>query len=145
MKAIIYYVLVLLCVAAVGCSSPASRIKRNPELFASFPVEAQGLIEQGQVDIGFTPEMTRMALGEPNRVYQRRTGDGSMEVWSYTSRRVTTDRQRVTADFSYRDSDGRVRRTSDTVWVDVDRELEYERMRVEFTDGKVSAIETLDR
>ena len=86
-----------------------------------------------------------MALGEPNRVYQRRTGDGSMEVWSYTSRRVTTDRQRVTADFSYRDSDGRVRRTSDTVWVDVDRELEYERMRVEFTDGNVSAIETLDR
>lgn len=128
-----------------GCSSPAWRIKQNPELFASFPAEAQGLIEQGQVDIGFDPAMTRMALGEPNRIYQRRTGEGSIQVWSYTARRVTTDRQRVTADFAYRDSDGRLRRTSDSVWVDVDRELEYERMRVEFTDEKVSAIETLER
>lgn len=132
-------------VMAAGCSSPAWRIKQNPELFASFPAEAQGLIEQGQVDIGFDPDMTRMALGEPNRIYQRRTGEGSIEVWSYTARRVTTDRQRVTADFAYRDSDGRLRRTSDSVWVDVDRELEYERMRVEFTSGKVSAIETLER
>jgi hypothetical protein len=144
MKTITRLGVLALLVVFAGCSTPEYRIKKNPELFASFPAEAQALIQQGQVDVGFDPDMVRMALGEPNRVYQRRTGDGSMQVWSYTARRITTDRQRVAADFTYRDSDGRVRRATDSVWVNVDRELEYERMRVEFTDGKVSAIETLE-
>ncbi|HMP89113.1 MAG TPA: hypothetical protein PJ991_02870 [Kiritimatiellia bacterium] len=128
-----------------GCASPDSRIKQNPELFGSFPLEAQELIRKGQIDIGFEPEMVTMALGSPNRVYTRQTKGGTIEVWSYTAKTTTTDRQRVNANIRYRDNTGRYRTTSDWVWVDVARDNEYERIRIEFSEGKVSAIETLQR
>lgn len=132
-------------VALAGCSTPASRIKKNPELFASFPPEAQQQIQQGQIDLGFTPDMVSMALGEPNRIYNRTTTEGSVEVWSYTSKSTSTDRQRVSANIRYRDADGRSRSTTEWVWVDVARDTEYERIRVEFKDGKVAAIDTLQQ
>jgi len=128
-----------------GCASPDYRIKKNPELFATFPPEVQALVQQGQIDIGFEPEMVRMALGEPNRVYTRQTAGDMIEVWSYTGRNTTTDRQRVNTDVRYRDNTGRYRTANDWVWVDVARETEYERVRVEFVAGKVSAIDTLQR
>ncbi|HMO04206.1 MAG TPA: hypothetical protein PKC67_02005 [Kiritimatiellia bacterium] len=134
-----------LVAAVTGCSTPASRIKKNPELFASFPPEAQALIQQGQIDLGFTPDMVSMALGEPNRIYNRTTTEGSVEVWSYTSKSTSTDRQRVSANIRYRDADGRSRSTTEWVWVDVARDTEYERIRVEFKDGKVAAIDTLQQ
>ncbi|HMO50547.1 MAG TPA: hypothetical protein PKE26_00275 [Kiritimatiellia bacterium] len=138
---------VLSCALVVvcGCATPQSRIKQNPELFASFPPEAQALIQQGQIDIGFTPEMVTMALGAPNRTYTRQTRQGILEVWSYTAKQTTTDRQRVNANFRYRDAGGSMRSGSDWVWVDVARDIEYERMRVEFTEGIVLAIESLQR
>lgn len=136
---------VLLVALVAGCATPSSRIKKNPELFASFPLEAQALIQQGRVAIGFEPAMVEMALGEPNRVYARETGGGKLEVWSYTTKQVKTERQYVNADFRYRDATGRSRTTTDWIWVDVNHENEYEQMRVEFTGGKVSAVETLTR
>jgi len=126
-----------------GCASPDYRIKKNPELFASFPASAQELIKKGQVDIGFTAPMVSMSLGEPDRKYARMTAGGKLEVWSYTSTQTRTDRQRVQADIRYYDDRGRTRSGSDWVWVDVNHETEYERIRIEFTDGAVSAIDTL--
>lgn len=128
-----------------GCASPGYRIKKNPELFSSFPPEAQALISKGQIGIGFKPEMVVMALGEPDRKYTRMTRDASIEVWSYTSTRTTTDRQRVNADVRYRDASGRMRTQTDWIWVDVDRDMEYERVRVEFVDGAVSAVDLLQQ
>lgn len=128
-----------------GCATPESRINKNPELFASFPLDAQEKIRQGQIDVGFTGDMVKMALGDPNRVYSRQTGTGTLEVWSYTSTTTRTDRQRVQADVRYRDSDGRSRTASDWVWIDVPRDTEFERIKVEFVEGKVSAIETLQQ
>ena len=87
--------------------------------------------------------MVTMAMGQPIRIYTRVTSGETIEVWSYTAKTTTMDRQRVNADFRYRDSSGRTRTTTDSVWVDVARETEYERFRVEFKDGKVSAIDTL--
>jgi hypothetical protein len=127
----------------LGCASPEQRIKKNPELFQSFPPEVQEQVRQGQVAIGFTPEMVTMSLGVPNRMYSRVTSGGTSDVWSYTGKKSTSDRQRVSADIRYRDADGRSRSSSEWVWVDVPRETEYEKTRVEFIDGKVSAIETL--
>ena len=129
----------------LGCASPEQRIKKNPELFQSFPPDVQELVKQGQVAIGFTAEMVTMALGEPNRIYSRVTSGGTSDVWSYTGKKSSSDRQRVSADIRYRDSDGRYRSANEWVWVDVARETEYEKTRIEFLDGKVSAIETLEQ
>ena len=137
--------LVALALYLSGCATPESRIKKNPELFQSFPPEAQALIQQGQIAIGFSPDMVTMSLGTPNRIYTRATTNEMLEVWSYTGKQTTTDRQRVNADFRYKDASGRSRTSSDWVWVDVTRETEYEKVRVEFKDGKVSAIDTLQQ
>jgi len=135
----------LTSVFLTGCATPESRIKKNPDLFATFPSDVQEKVKQGQIDIGFAPDMVTMALGTPNRVYTRQTSTGSIEVWSYTSTRVTNERQRVNANFRYRDASGGYRNANDWVYVDVARETEYERVRVEFTEGKVSAIDTLQQ
>lgn len=143
MKAFLLCLLIVLCAGVSGCASPDYRIKKNPEVFASFPPDVQELVRKGQVNIGFTPPMVEMALGEPDRKYARMTAGGSLEVWSYTSTQIKSDRQRVQADIRYYDERGRSRSGSDWVWVDVNHETEYERIRIEFTNGAVSAVDTL--
>jgi hypothetical protein len=68
-----------------GCSTPEARIKRNPELFASISPAEQQLIREGKVGIGFTPEMVKLALGDPDRVFTRTDANGTNESWSYTT------------------------------------------------------------
>src|SRR5687768_16808348 len=70
-----------------GCSTVDSRIAKNREAFNTWPPGVQDKVVQGQIDIGFTPEQVRVALGEPDRVFTRTTGDGTSQVWSYRDRR----------------------------------------------------------
>ncbi len=144
MKRILFFGLTAL-VLATSCATPESRIKKNPELFASYPPETQEMIRAGRIGIGFDAGMVVMALGEPDRRYSRQTAGDQLEVWSYTVKEFVPDRQRTNATFSYRDYRGVYRTASDWVWVDVNREIEYERLRVELSRGIVTAIETLER
>jgi len=139
----VFMLLVACLLLVAGCASPEYRIKKNPDMFASFPPEVQELVRKGEIALGFTPDMVSMALGAPNRIYNRQSTTGSVDVWSYTSTRTSTDRQRVQTDIRYRDDRGRYRTATDWVWVDVARDTEYERLRVEFVEGKVTAIDTL--
>lgn len=68
-----------------GCNSPESRIKDNPQLFAQLTPEQQNLIKQGKVAVGFTPDMVRLALGEPDSVRVRTDAKGSREIWHYVT------------------------------------------------------------
>jgi hypothetical protein len=70
---------------AAGCSTPATRIRQNPELFAQLAPEQQAMIQHGQVGIGFTAEMVRLALGEPDHFSTRTDADGPSEIWSYVT------------------------------------------------------------
>jgi hypothetical protein len=73
-----------LLLAAAGCAStPSSRIQSARDVYHSYPIEVQEKIAAGQVDVGFTTEQVRMALGKPDRVASRTTPDGTSEVWSY--------------------------------------------------------------
>ena len=69
----------------VGCATPASRIKKNPELFASYSPEQQDLIKQGKVALGFDFEAVRLALGAPDRVRTHTSNDGTSQIWSYVT------------------------------------------------------------
>jgi hypothetical protein len=73
-------------VLLAGCSTVDSRIAKNRELFNSWPAAVQDKIVVGQIDIGFTPEQVRIALGDPDRVFTRTTADGTSQVWSYRDR-----------------------------------------------------------
>ncbi|UPT75135.1 MAG: hypothetical protein M0D55_05330 [Elusimicrobiota bacterium] len=66
-----------------ACSTPASRIKRDPGLFASWPAATQEKVRAGQVEVGFSEEMARMALGAPTRRFSRESAAGRQEVWVY--------------------------------------------------------------
>lgn len=68
-----------------GCATPATRIRQNPELFASYPVEQQELIRQGKVAVGFDMNAVQLALGAPDHVRTRTTNDGTAQIWSYVT------------------------------------------------------------
>jgi len=83
--------LTLATLVVAGCSSPAARIKRNPELFASIPPAQQEIIKQGRIDIGFTPNMVKLALGEPDSIAKRTDNAGTSEIWRYSSVDASAD------------------------------------------------------
>jgi hypothetical protein len=126
----------LLLALLAGCSTPAHRIKRNQAAFNAFPPEAQAQIAQGRVALGFTPDMVRIALGEPGRRTLRTTVNGEGEVWIYEGQR---------AEFSHvhyhpvycRDRRGPLYYypVTETTWTP------YDRGRVEFANGNVVAVE----
>ena len=135
---------VLVAVVLAGCATPESRIRKNPEIFAAFPPEVQANVRQGKIEIGYTTDMVTIALGQSDRQYKRKTAAGESEVWAYTDNYVTTERQLVSGPFRYRDSSGNYHTTYDNAWVDVQQRREYERLRIEFENGKVKAIEQLE-
>ena len=128
-----------------GCSTPASRIRQNQALFDTFPPAAQANIRAGKVDIGYTAEMVDIALGEPDRRYTRKTGQTDVIVLAYTAYETRRDQQRVEANFRFRDPSGIYRSGRDWVWVDVEHRNEYDRLRIELSGGRVTAIETAER
>ncbi len=137
--------LLMAVLIAAGCATPAHRIKKNPELFTSFPPEVQENVRAGRVEVGYTPGMVYIALGRPSRVYSRRTESGSTLIWSYAARAHTSNWQPIERIHVYRDKRGRRIATSNMDWVDVGGYTEYEAVRIEFAEEKVKAIEVLHR
>lgn len=134
-----------LAVAAVGCATPESRIKKYRAAFDSFPPDMQANVRAGRIDIGYPKEAVLIALGEPDRRYMRRTLDGEVEVWAYVGVKTTYDRQRADAETRIYDEKGRRRTASSWIWIDTEHRTEYDRIRVEFRDNRVISFETLDR
>lgn len=129
---------------AFGCSTPEARIKSNPDVFQALPPDVQANVRKGKVDIGYPKDAVRLALGSPDRQYKRRTADGEVEVWSYVAVRTWTERQRADASVRVYDPNGKRRVVHDWVWVDVERRQEYDRLRIEFKDNLVTAIESVE-
>ena len=80
------FVSALSLLPVVGCSTVDSRIAKNRSAFNSWPPAVQDKVVLGQIDIGFTADQVRVALGEPDRVFTRTTADGTSQVWSYRER-----------------------------------------------------------
>lgn len=125
----------------ISCASIDSRIKKNQEVFDSFPPEVQALVREEKLRVGFTPEMAAIAIGPPHRKYTRTTKAGETELWAYVQRNTRSKTIPVRSSFSYRDSNGRYRRAHDTDYVTVDSYVEFDRLRLEFMDGKIAVIE----
>lgn len=138
------WAVVLAGVMAAGCvSTPERRIAKHPELFAGFAPEVQARIRRGEIDVGFTPDMVRLALGSPSQVLTRKTAAGTTEVWNYTAFRYDTELRPVQQGYTYRGRDGRIYHDYAPGLMDVDTREEYVVLRIEFENGKVHAIERL--
>ena len=68
---------------AAGCSTPASRIQKNPDAFNRLTATQQDMIKKGQVGLGFDATMVHLALGDPDRIRTRVTPAGATEAWIY--------------------------------------------------------------
>lgn len=67
-----------------GCStSPVSRIDANRALYESWPIDMQSAVLEGRAVKDMTPDMVRMALGEPTRIEPRVGSTTGEEVWIY--------------------------------------------------------------
>ncbi len=125
-------------VLLAGCATPDARIARHRADFDKFPSEVQQKIRAGQVDLGFTPEMVRLALGEPARVFTRRGEQGDTEVWGYHDRGPFFSLGIGIGGAVGRHSAAGVGLGASTGGYDPD-----EKIRVEFRDGKVTAVDSL--
>lgn len=74
-----------LLVALAACATPEARIKRNQEIFNALEPRDQALIREGKVAVGFTPDMVRLAVGDPDQRWLRTDAAGQTEIWSYTT------------------------------------------------------------
>lgn len=131
----------LLVVWLAGCATPDSRIKKNQALFDSLPAEAQAQIREGQVSLGFTPDMVRLAVGEPDRRSIRTDASGRTEVWSYT-RYETVDGFPVYTGYYHRAYPG-YRYYGSGFYTERTEAREY--FRVEFVDGEVTVVQQQER
>lgn len=142
----VLFALCLLLVLA-GCASVQElrdrRIADNRALFDSFPEEVQSQVRQGQVEVGFTSEMVRLAWGSPDLVFNRITGERHTTVWGYTRVRHYPNLDRMSVPVYYLDSQGHRRVTFHSVWINSETREEYTVARVEFAEGRVTAIEQL--
>lgn len=68
-----------------GCSTPETRIQKNPAAFDRATPAQQELIKQGKVDIGFDTELVELALGVPDRTRERVDANGKEIIWSYVN------------------------------------------------------------
>lgn len=127
-----------------ACSTTRSRINRNQALFDTLTPVEQAQIQQGIVDIGFTPEMVYMALGRADNVQDRVTPNGTLTIWvynrffrEYMGRQLVGFRRDVY--FDPRINSWRVFYTP--VSQAVFRERVEEVARIVFRDGRVEAVE----
>lgn len=129
---------------AAGCESIDSRIKQNPELFAKLDTATQEKIKQGIIDLGFTPDMVHLALGEPDQKRERRSAEGAEMVWVYSTYYERYDGTRFAGYHRRVYWDGVLnsyRVYYQPVFADTFRPETEERIRVVFRDGKVAVIE----
>jgi len=137
MKTLLPLILALAGVVLLaGCSTPQTRIKKNPAAFDRCTPEQQDLIKQGKVALGFDVEMVKLALGDPDRVTTRTDASGTSEVWHYET---------------YETSDGAILYTGYyhhfwggpmyAYYLDYPARRAVDHFRVAFKGGKVVAIE----
>lgn len=125
----------LAVVFIASCSSTSRRISRNQQLFDTFPADVQASIRAGKIDIGFTPEMVMIAIGEPDRRYTRITEHGSAEVWAYRSSSPS-----VSFGLGISGGSGRTG-VGTSVGVATGGDRADDRVRVIFINGQVTSVE----
>jgi len=142
-------ILMIVAVAALaGCSTPASRIRANPGLFATFAPADQELVRKGEIALGFTPDMVRLALGKPDITSQRITSSGTTETWRYQN--YDHQSAEYTSAYFYSSWGRSFYRSRGRFWGG-GWDLPYSNwgppltdyLRVTFTDGRVTEIERL--
>lgn len=125
------------CFLLAACSTPESRIEKNPAAYASFPPDVQASVKQGKISIGYTPDMVFVAWGKPDNKKQIIEANVKKDLWIYLGSRQEFDGYDMV-------EVPRVGPNGVTgIYIDQRPRFKttyYERASVTFTNGKVSKI-----
>src|SRR5687767_4276483 len=66
-----------------GCNTFKSRARQMSGVYDQLPASEQQRLERGSINVGDTPEMVYIALGNPDERRDVLTADGSQNVWVY--------------------------------------------------------------
>ncbi|MCU0792021.1 MAG: hypothetical protein MUE42_04045 [Opitutaceae bacterium] len=124
-----------------ACATPSARIKRNQEVFDQLAPAEQALIREGKVAIGFTQDMVRLAVGDPDQRWTRTDAAGRSELWTYST--YDTNLGAPLYRGYYHRSLGGYPIYGDALYSANARAREV--FKVTFVDGKVSEITQLQR
>ena len=120
-----------------GCSTPATRIKADPEAYARLTPEQQSLVRAGQIALGFDYDAVKLALGDPDRVTTRTDADGETVVWHY----LTYESEgRMLFTGYYHTRRGWWGGAAFPYYLDYPNRHVRDRFRVQFKNGKVTTI-----
>ena len=134
MNSLLPILLLPLFFLSLSCASTEKRIQKNQEVFRQFPPEAQDRIRDGEVAIGDSKDMVRIAKGEPQTITTRETRETKSEIW-----RWTRPQQYVYPLPVHTTGSG----IPSPQFVDAIQFRESEILRIEFLDGKVVVIEEM--
>lgn len=145
MKSRRFYLLPLALLALLaGCSTVDKRIQEKSSVFAGLDAATQEKLRQGVVEIGYTPDMVYIALGQPDDKREKVSATGREITWIYSS---YTQEYAGTGVAGHRRTlvrDPATQRTYimwEPVVVDVYNNRIDDRIRISFRDGKVTVIE----
>ena len=79
----------LLASFVAGCSTVESRIKSNPQIYASFSPADQALVRQGQIRESMPKAAVFLAWGKPDRIRSGVRLGHPFEAWVYTTTGTT--------------------------------------------------------
>lgn len=136
MKRCLLPFLLAAALSAAGCNTVEKRISAQQAQFDAWPADVREKIQAGRIDLGFTPEQVRVALGEPTRKYQRTTAKGSSEVWAYAGGRVG-----FSLGIGVGTAHGSSAYAGGVAYEPTTYGADDEAMRVVFEDGKVTSVE----
>ena len=77
---------ILLAITIAGCdhtSGIARRIQERSGVYARLTPDHQNKIEQGIIEVGFSTDMVYMALGRPQRTWEKTQPEGRVSIWTY--------------------------------------------------------------
>ncbi len=87
MKKIVTTLLAGLVICSCAPSTPQTRIERNPDKFAALGKKEKGLVQQGLITRGMTPDGVMFAWGLPAQRFEGSRDSKMMERWDYTATR----------------------------------------------------------
>lgn len=144
MKTRILIVIALAVLTVTGCSTFEKRAEEKAAVYNQLDPATKDKLRKGVIEVGNTPDMVFIALGEPDSKTEQITADHREEIWTYSSyfseysgsqhlgyRRFVDYNPRTKTYYVY----------YEPVRIDLYRDRVEDRIRITFRDGKVTVIE----
>lgn len=134
----------LFLLGLAGCSTFEKRADEKSAVFASLDSDAQEKLSQGIVELGYTPDMVYIALGSPDTKSERTTATGTELTWVYRSYYSEYNGTHTVGYRRYLHYNPKTKSYIvhyEPVQVDLYQDRSEDRIRITFSDGKVSVIE----